>query len=88
MSIVRIAYSANFADIGVMRAFLAEHGVPALEPRMSSHVSIAGVDQGYYLEVLREDATKARGLLRDNSFEIFVVENRAGGFFDPGYSDG
>ncbi len=88
MSIVRIAYSANFADIGVMRAFLAEHGVPALEPRMSSHVSIAGADQGYYLEVLDEDADTARRLLKENDFDIFVVESKVGRFFDPGYSDG
>ncbi len=84
MSIIRVAYSANFADIGVMRALLAEHGIPALEPRMGSHVSIAGADQGYYLAVLDEDAATARRLLKENDFEIFVVESKTGGFFDPG----
>ena len=88
MALVRIGYSANFGDIALMRSLLHEHGILAVEPRMSSHVSVAGVDQGWFLEVLAEDTDLARRLLRENDFDIFVVDPDPGGILHPGWSDG
>ncbi|MEL7451107.1 MAG: hypothetical protein AAFN78_17975, partial [Pseudomonadota bacterium] len=42
--------------------------------RLSTHVSIAGVDSGYVLEVLRDNADKARWLLRRSEFSKYVID--------------
>ena len=72
MSLVRVAYSPDLGVALVMRSFLESEGIYSLDIASGGHVSIAGGDQGYYIEVLDEDVPRALQLLKENSFEKYI----------------
>ncbi len=74
MALERVAHTYELVDIVAMRALLAENDIETPELRLSTHVSIAGVDSGYVLEVLRDNADKARWLLRRSEFSKYVID--------------
>lgn len=74
MTLIRVAYSADMGVALVMKSLLESEGINTLDIASGGHVSIAGADQGYYIEVLAEDATAAIKLLRDNSFARFLLD--------------
>jgi len=76
MSIARIAFAFDAGTFAVMRALLDSEGIPALDMARGAHVAIAGVNQGYYVEVPGEHARRARQLLRENAFGKYLVEPR------------
>lgn len=74
MALVRIAHTYELADIVAMRALLAENDIDTPELRLSTHVSIAGVDSGYALEVLRDNVERARWVLSRSEYAKNVIE--------------
>ena len=60
-----------------MKSLLESEGVRVLDLAYGSHVAVAGVDQGYYVQVLDEDKALARQVLRDNGFEKYLVSEKA-----------
>lgn len=55
-----------------MKALLEEHDVHVYEIQMSGHLSLAGADQGWYIEVLREHEEVARAILSDSDYAKFL----------------
>jgi hypothetical protein len=53
----------------VMRSLLESEGISVLDIASGGHVSIAGADQGYYIDVIESEADRAIELLKENSFE-------------------
>jgi hypothetical protein len=70
---VGIAYSNFLADVNLMKQTCEGHGVFVHEIFTASHVSLAGADHGYYLEVRSEDVEKAGEILNQEGFESFVM---------------
>jgi len=74
VSTCRIAHAFDFGTYAVMKSLLESEGVAVIHAVFGGHLSIAGVDQGYYLEVVETDRGRARTLLWENSFGEYLVE--------------
>ena len=74
MALVRVAHTYELVDIVSMRALLADNDIETPELRLSTHVSIAGVDSGYVLEVRRHNEERARWLLRQSDYAKYVID--------------
>ncbi len=72
--LIVVAAAPDFGVATVMRSLLESEGVIVLGLSTSEHVSIAGADQGYNIDVLRKDEMRARELLQNSSFERYLVE--------------
>jgi len=72
MSLIRVAYSADMGVALVMKSLLDSAGIYTTDIASGGHVSIAGADQGYYIEVLDEDVPEAIELLKDSAFEKYL----------------
>lgn len=73
MSLCRIAHAFDFGTYAVMKSLLESEGIAVVDAAFGGHLSIAGVDQGYYLEVTGEDVGRARTLLWENSFSRYLI---------------
>ena len=74
MSMVQIAVSSDFGIAMVMKSFLETEGIFVLDIATGGHVSVAGADQGYYVQVKKKDSGRAIKLLKENSFETYVLK--------------
>lgn len=72
----RVAYSTDLGVIAMMTALLEGENIEVPDLFRSAHVSIAGVDHGFYLTVRRTDAQRARELLGASEFAHCVVAAR------------
>jgi len=72
MSLIRIAFSSDLGVAMVMKSLLESEGIYTRDIASGGHVSIAGADQGYYIEVVDEDAPRAFQILKENSFEKYL----------------
>jgi len=72
--LIVVAVAPDFGVATVIRSLLESKGVIVLGLSTSRHVSIAGADQGYKIDVLKKDEMRARELLQNNSFERYLVE--------------
>jgi len=77
LSTCRIAHAYDFGTFAVMKSLLESEGVMVLDAAFGGHLSIAGVDQGYYLEVEQSMQARARTLLWENSFGKYLLDNTA-----------
>jgi hypothetical protein len=59
----RIAHSYNLAEMVAMRSLCEEVDIFVYDIDFSAQVSLAGADIGFYLEVRRLDADRARAVL-------------------------
>lgn len=69
----RIAYSTDLGMIAMITALLDGEGIEVPDFFRSSHVSIAGIDHGFYVHVRRRDAERAREALANSDFAKCVV---------------
>jgi hypothetical protein len=74
MTMVRIAHAYDFGTYVVMKSLLESEGLGVLDAAFGGHISIAGADQGYYVEVHRADQAKARTLLWQNSLAKYLLQ--------------
>ena len=70
----RIAYSTDIGQYVLMCSLLRDHGIELLDMMRGGHVSIAGVDHGFYVQVAANDVDQARRILSDSEFSHCVVE--------------
>lgn len=77
MALQRLAFAFDAGTFSVLKALLESEGIPVLDIAHGGHVAVAGVDQGYYLQVLEEDKPRAERLLRERGFEKYIVTNDA-----------
>ncbi|NNL56164.1 MAG: hypothetical protein HKO71_00300 [Pseudomonadales bacterium] len=68
-----IARSHDMGMAAVMQSLLIAEGVSVLPSAQSAHVSIAGADQSYTVQVAQGDAERARQLLAENGYDKFVI---------------
>lgn len=68
MNKLRIAFSSMFPEASLMKQILEENKVFVFEIMTSGHITIAGGDQGYYLEVNKDDSKLASEILINNGF--------------------
>ena len=72
MASLRIAHTYNFGTFAAMKSLLESEGVTVLDIAIGGHLAVAGVDQGYYLQVLTEDRVRARAILRHNDLGKYI----------------
>jgi len=72
-TLIRVAYSPDLGIALVIRSLLESDGIYSPDIASGGHVSIAGADQGYYIEVLDEDVSRAIQLLKENSFDKYLT---------------
>lgn len=70
----RVAYATDLGVIAMMTALLQGEGIDVPDLFRSPHVSIAGVEHGFYVTVARADAPQARAILAASEFAHCVVE--------------
>lgn len=70
----RIAFTFDFGSFAAMKALLECEGIYVLDIAMGGHLSIAGADQGYYLEVASDQKDAARRLLREHDMGQYLLE--------------
>ncbi len=75
MAISRIAFTFDAGSWAVLKALLESEGIGVLDLARGAHVAIAGVDQGYYLQVADDDEIRARRLLREHGFGKYLVDS-------------
>ena len=74
MSLSRIAFAFDVGTFAVMRALLESEGIHVLDIATGGHLSIAGADQGYYLQVPEDERERAASLLREHDFEQYLIK--------------
>lgn len=77
MALQRLAFAFDAGTFGVLKALLESEGIPVLDLAQGGHVAIAGVDQGFYVQVLEEDQVRAERLLRERGFGKYIVTRDA-----------
>ena len=74
MTTARIAHAYDFGTYVVMKSLLESEGLSIVNAAFGGHLSIAGADQGYYLEVYTTDQGRARTLLWENSMAKYLLK--------------
>ncbi|MBT5891800.1 MAG: hypothetical protein HOH24_09040 [Chromatiales bacterium] len=77
MSSVRVAHAYDFGTYAVMKSLLESEGMLVIDMAFGSHISIAGADQGYYLQVRATDQGRARTLLWQNSLAKYLLQEQS-----------
>ncbi len=81
MSVERLAFAFDIGTFAVLKALLQSEGIEVMDMAHGGHVAIAGVDHGFYLQILAEDRQRAERILRDNGFEKYLVDNKKQSLF-------
>lgn len=69
----RVAYATDLGVIAMITALLEGENIKVPDLFRSAHVSIAGVDHGFYVTVGRSDAQRAREVLAASEFSRCIV---------------
>jgi hypothetical protein len=77
MSSVRVAHAYDFGTYAVMKSLLESEGLLVIDLAFGGHISIAGADQGYYLQVRAADQGRARTLLWQNSLAKYLLQEQS-----------
>ena len=70
---LRIAFTFDIGTFAAIKALLTSEDIAVLDIAVGGHVSIAGADQGYYIEVLPEDQDRARQILRERGMDNYLL---------------
>ena len=73
---VRVAYSTDIGEFVLMTSLLKDHGIEVLDMMRGGHVSIAGVDHGFYVRVPESQIIRARRFLGESEFSHCVIEDK------------
>ncbi len=73
MASLRIAHSYDIGTVVVMKSLLESEGIDVLDIARSGHLTIAGADQGYYVEVVPGQRNRARRILREHQFGKYLL---------------
>jgi len=75
MALARIAHAYDFGTYVTMKSLLESEGIPVVDAAFGGHLSIAGADQGYYLEIHADNLGRARTLLWENSLGRYLLQD-------------
>lgn len=64
MDFVRIAFTRSVVEAGRIQSLLAAKGFHPAPVATSAHLTVAGADQGYHVEVPRTEAVAVAAVLR------------------------
>lgn len=73
MASLRIAHAYDIGTVAVMKSLLESEGIDVLDIARSGHLTIAGADQGYYIEVVPGQRDRARAILRAHQLGKYVL---------------
>ena len=71
--LVRIAFTRSFPEAGRIQSLLEAGGFHPLPVDSSSHLSVGGTEQGYYVEIPRTEAKAATEFLRQEGLGKSVI---------------
>jgi len=71
---LRIAFTFDIGTFAAIKALLTSEDIAVLDIAVGGHVTIAGADQGYYVEVLPEDQDRARRILREHDLGNYLLD--------------
>ena len=69
---VKICLTPELAEAGLLQTRLESEGFHPLEVQISAHVSLAGADHVYYVEVPESEAQSARAWLAGNGYGAYL----------------
>ena len=72
----KIAYSTDLGEIAMINALLKGEGIEVPDLFRSPHVSIAGIDHGFYVRVWQRDAATARAAVDASDFRHCLIEEK------------
>lgn len=73
MGYCRIAYTPDIGIAAVVNALLQSEGINVRDISIGAHVSIAGADQGYFVEVMAMQVDEAVRLMAANDFSHLLL---------------
>lgn len=68
----KLVYVRNFPEAGMIRSLLVENGFHPPQVDASAHVTLAGADQVYYVELPEAEIPAARRFLTEAGFERVI----------------
>jgi hypothetical protein len=71
----KVCFHPNSAAAEMIRNLLEEDGLHPMKLDYSAHVSVAGAEQGYFIEVPKQEADRAKAVLSKNNLEKYTVVN-------------
>jgi len=74
MAICRIAHAYDFGTFAVMKSLLESEGIDVMDAAFGGHLTIAGADQGYYVEVQTVVQARARTLIWEHSMGKYLLQ--------------
>jgi len=73
MAKIKIIYAhKSSAEAGMIISLLKSNGFNPLDPDFSSHISFAGADLFYYVQVPEQEYEKAKEFLIKNNFKDII----------------
>jgi hypothetical protein len=70
----KVCFHRDFAAAEMIRNLLEENGLHPMKLDYSAHVSLAGAEQGYFVEVPKQEVDLAKAVLSANHLEKHIVE--------------
>ena len=70
----KVAYSFDLGEIAMINALLAGEGIEVPDLFRSPHVSIAGIEPGFYVRVHTSDAPRARAAIAASEFSHCLID--------------
>ena len=71
----KVCFHRDLAGAEMIRNLLEENGFHPMKLDYSAHISVAGAEQGYFIEVPKQEADRAKAVLADNNLEKHIVVN-------------
>jgi len=75
MASLRIAHAYDIGTAVVMKSVLESEGIEVLDIGRAGHLSIAGADQGFYVEVGPNDRRRACQVLVEHELGKYILSN-------------
>lgn len=74
MSFRKVAYASDMGVAMVIYSLLDSEGFDVLDFSNSSHISLAGADQGFYISVYEDQADAAIASLKEHELSTHLLQ--------------
>ncbi len=69
----KVSFHHDLGMSEIVRNLLSENGIHPAKLDYSAHVSVAGAEQGYFIEVPKQEVELAKKILSQNGLEKYTV---------------
>ena len=69
----RVCFHHDLTTSEIIRNLLTENGLHPTKLDYSAHVSVAGAEQGYFVEVPQQEAERAEKILVENNWAKYII---------------